>query len=124
MYLIQKISVFSVRSEDRCLKQRRNVWHSPVGVKPLRLQFHPFERKPVGVKPLRQQFHPFERKRIINHACRVKHASVICAAALVILLYMMSYILLCTLAICYEYAIICLRRESSFSRTYIPCTWS
>ncbi|KAL7088134.1 hypothetical protein ACP275_13G109800 [Erythranthe tilingii] len=58
-------SPFVVRSEDRCLKQPKNVWSSPVGLNPLSLQFH-----------------PIERKRITTHAYRVKHSSVICAAAL------------------------------------------
>ncbi|KAI3456780.1 hypothetical protein Pfo_013443 [Paulownia fortunei] len=58
-------SLSIVKSEDRCLRQQKIVWSGPVGLKPLCLQFH-----------------PFERKRIITHAFSVKHASVICAAAL------------------------------------------
>ncbi|KAK6149439.1 hypothetical protein DH2020_016964 [Rehmannia glutinosa] len=58
-------SISIVRSKDSCWKQQKNVWCIP-----------------VGQKPLHMQFHPLERKRIITRSFRVKHASVICAAAL------------------------------------------
>ncbi|KAI3466393.1 hypothetical protein Pfo_023056 [Paulownia fortunei] len=57
-------SLSIVRSEDQCLKHKKNVWCNPVGLKPLCVQFQPFER------------------RSVTRAFRVKHASVICAAAL------------------------------------------
>ncbi|KAK6154497.1 hypothetical protein DH2020_008745 [Rehmannia glutinosa] len=53
-----------VRSVDQCLKLKKNVRSNPVGLKPLRVQFQPFQR------------------RSVTHAFRVKHAPVICGAAL------------------------------------------
>uniref|UniRef100_A0A5B7B515 Uncharacterized protein n=1 Tax=Davidia involucrata TaxID=16924 RepID=A0A5B7B515_DAVIN len=37
---------------------------------------------PLGLRPCRTQFQPFNRRRPVTHAIRVKSASIICAAAL------------------------------------------
>ncbi|KAL3851106.1 hypothetical protein ACJIZ3_012988 [Penstemon smallii] len=58
-------SLSIVRSDEHCVKQQKNGWPST-----------------VGLKPLRMQFQPFERNKSIAHAIRVKRASVICASAL------------------------------------------
>ncbi|KAL0320905.1 UNVERIFIED_CONTAM: hypothetical protein Sradi_5352000 [Sesamum radiatum] len=57
-------SLFTVRPVEQCLQFKKNVWSSPVGLKPLRMQYHPVQR------------------RSISSASRVNHASVICSAAL------------------------------------------
>ncbi|KAK4420862.1 hypothetical protein Salat_2036700 [Sesamum alatum] len=48
----------------QCLQFNKNVWSGPVGLKPLRLQYHPVQGSSI------------------SSASRAKHASVICAAAL------------------------------------------
>ncbi|KAG8365173.1 hypothetical protein BUALT_Bualt18G0076800 [Buddleja alternifolia] len=54
-----------VQSEYPCLKLKKNVGCSP-----------------AGLKPLRMQFRPFERRTNITCTSRVKRSSIICAAAL------------------------------------------
>ncbi|KAG8366200.1 hypothetical protein BUALT_Bualt17G0051800 [Buddleja alternifolia] len=53
--------------ENPFLKLKKNVWSSPVGLKPLRVQFQ-----------------PFERRTNVTRTSRVKHSSMICAAALIV----------------------------------------
>ncbi|CAA3032860.1 class E basic helix-loop-helix 22-like [Olea europaea subsp. europaea] len=54
-----------VRLEDQCLKEIKHVGFGPVGLKPLCLQLH-----------------PFERRRNTLQAFRVQLASITCSAAL------------------------------------------
>ncbi|KAL3614727.1 hypothetical protein CASFOL_041484 [Castilleja foliolosa] len=57
-------SLYIVRPESRYFKLKNNVQFSPVGLKPLRVQLRPFERRSITCVP------------------RARHASLICAAAL------------------------------------------
>ncbi|KAL2483686.1 Uncharacterized protein Fot_45130 [Forsythia ovata] len=66
-----------VRSEDRWLKQIKRVGSCPVGLKPLRLQFHPFERRRTTTQAFRAQLASITCSAALNATCAAEQTQTV-----------------------------------------------